>query len=128
MVKNILAFLCVLCLTAFIAPTYMLNNVTVCVNGKSSGDFITEDITFYNLFKRDGVSASLTNDYNYQIIVKKLDAKIVHRFNDGSVNNLYYYTEKLPKKEIINGKAVNLHFAITENNIVVGTPIIYGGY
>lgn len=129
MFKNLLAFSCVICLTVFSMPINLLNNQTsVCKNGKSSGIFITENVRISDLFNCDGVSVRLNADYNYKRIIEKLNAKAVHKFFDGELLNLYYYTEKLPKKEIINGKAVNLHFAINADQITVGTPIIYGGY
>lgn len=100
---------------------------TVCKNGKSSGEFVSE-VNVSDLFVCDGVSIIKPASYDYLELIEKFKAKKMHSFYDGNVQNLYFYTNKLPKKEIINGCAVNLHVAITNENVIIGSPLIYAGY
>ena len=128
MFKNILAFVSVFVLIFLSAPlTTLSTNVTVCKNGKSSGVFVSE-VTLSDLLLRDGVSVVMDKEYDYLELAKRLKATKMHSFNDGYAENIYFYTNKLQKKEIVNGKAVNLHVAITNEKVVIGTPLIYGGY
>ena len=40
----------------------------------------------------------------------------------------YYCSANLPYSVAIDGTEINLHIAVCENSIKVGTPIIFGGY
>lgn len=40
----------------------------------------------------------------------------------------YYCSANLPYSVAIDGAKINLHIAVCENSIKVGTPIIFGGY
>ena len=127
MLKKICALISISVLTVLLYPSF-LGNGTVAVGGKSAGEFISFDkVTPSIAFGCDGVSFTLDGS-NYQEIVKKYSAKLTHSFTLDGVTNLYFYSEKLPKKEIIFGKKVNLHVAINGQKITVGSPIIYYGY
>ena len=102
--------------------------VIVCKNGKSSGEFIkttTFNVSSYVL--ADGVSFEITKSEMNDIITS-LDAKFVFSFFDEDTQNYYYYSNKISKKEKVFSKAVNVHIAITNDNITFGSPIIYYGY
>lgn len=99
-------------------------NLIMVINGKSSGEFVE----YKNFLNYDGIFTTVDKDFNYEKFAKNLDAKFVKSEDLNGCKNLYFYTNKLPKREIINGKAVNLHVAISQDKISIGTPIIYGGY
>ena len=44
------------------------------------------------------------------------------------VTSYYASSQKLPKSVLVSGALVNLHIAVKEDEVVVGTPIIFGGY
>ncbi len=96
---------------------------------KSSGDFIDgKNLKLENCFDIDGATITLPSGYDFYDTVELLSAKRVHYFSDGTVENYYFFSEKLPKCEIINGKKVNMHVAVSKGKVTVGSPIIYYGY
>lgn len=40
----------------------------------------------------------------------------------------YYCSANLPYSVVIDGAVINLHIAVCENSVKVGSPIIFGGY
>ena len=40
----------------------------------------------------------------------------------------YYCTADLPYSTVLDGNRINLHIAVREDSVKVGSPIIYGGY
>ena len=127
MLKKILAI--VLLITSFIlygksSEFLKGENLIMVINGKSSGEFL-EYKSFSNY---EGLFTSLDKSYNYLELVDNLDAKFVKCEELNGCKNLYFYTNKLPKREVIDGKLINLHVAISEDKISIGTPLIYGGY
>lgn len=96
---------------------------------KSSGDFIeSKNLKLENYFNIDGATITLPSGFNFYDTVELLSAKRVHYFTDGTVENYYFFSEKLPKCETINGKKVNMHVAVSNGKVTVGSPIIYYGY
>ncbi len=130
MVKSVSAVLLLCLLVGLFTPINQVeNNAVITLNGKSSGEFICKkDITVSDFFDVNGLSLTLSNDIDVESILKKLNAKPTHYFYDGEIENYYYFSEKLPKKEVIAGKKVNIHVAIKKDFITVGSPIIYYGY
>ncbi len=130
MVKSLSAIVVLILLMGLLVPLNDLSGGTVVtLSGKSSGEFINKkDLNVDNFFDLEGVSFSLSSRLEVDVIVEKLDAKQTHYFFDGEVENYYFFSEKLPKKEVIAGKKVNLHLAINKNSITLGSPIIYFGY
>ena len=51
---------------------------------------------------------------------------LFHEDIDGAVN--YYCKADLPYSININGFTVNLHICVRESSVMVGSPIIFGGY
>lgn len=130
MLKSLSVVVSLCLLVCLSSPLYSLpSQAVVALKGKSSGEFICKnELAVSNCLNVDGLSFSLSNDYDVKNLIKKLNAKPIHYFFDGEVENYYYFTEKLPKKELIVGKKVNLHVAIKKDFITVGSPIIYYGY
>ena len=53
--------------------------------------------------------------------------KIIFSENAAGITN-YYCTADLPYSVAIDGTVINLHIAVCEGVVKVGTPIIFGGY
>ena len=93
----------------------------------SQGEFVSSNIYDFSLrYLSKGYSFKL-NGQNLDFL-KELDAKEVYSSKIEKVENVYYYTNKIKKFQIINGKRVNVHIAKSQNDVIVGVPIIYYGY
>ena len=130
MVKSVLSVLLLCLLVGLFTPLNQVDdNAVITLNGKSSGEFIyKKNITVSDFYDVNGLSLTLSNDNGVENLLKNLNAKPIHYFYDGEIENYYYFSEKLPKKEVIAGKKVNIHVAIKKGAITVGSPIIYYGY
>ena len=128
MVKSAVCLLCLVVLSSFIVTNKIsAEEIVYSLNGKSSGEFIKEEISLDKIFLIDGVSIKI-NGCDIEEKLNFLNAKMAHYFTDGEVENYYFFSEKVHNFEIINGKKVNIHLAVKEGEIVVGSPIIYYGY
>ena len=128
MVKSLISILIFILLSILCLPLIGLDGAVFSSNGKSSGEFIEkEDLPIEKLFKIDGISISLSS-CDYSKALNYFDAKKVHYFTDGEIENYYFFSKKLPKCEVINGKKVNLHVAVSKDKVTMGSPIIYYGY
>ena len=82
----------------------------------------------YPFIEKSGLYKSFDTTYDYKSLIKKLDATLICEESVKEVKSFYFYTKSLSKNEIIKGEKVNLQIAISKEKIVIGTPIIYGGY
>ena len=128
MVKSTACLLCLAVLSSFILANKIFEkDIVYSVNGKSSGEFIKDGISFDKIFLIDGASIK-TDSYNIEEKLNLLNAKMIHYFTDGEVENYYFFSEKVHNFEIIDGKKVNIHIAVKQGEVVVGSPVIYYGY
>ena len=104
-------------------PFTTSDNTVTCIGGKSSGSFISELV----LCDSDGYYATLNKDIVYKFI-KTLNCKKVYIEEICGITNYYLYTDKLPKKQVLKGKKVNLHLAVKGDSVTLGYPFIYGSY
>lgn len=81
------------------------------------------------MFNIKGESAVLEKEtFNLQTFLTDLNAKVVD-IESGETYTCYYaYSPDIKKTKVINGQAVNLHIAITDKQVKVGSPIIYGSF
>ena len=129
MIKSFTCLLCLIAMCSYITINKLNGKeIVYTVNGKSSGEFIADDITLDKLFMIDGVSMKIDTKHDIEDKLNLLNAKKVHYFTDGEVENYYFYSNKIHNFEIISGKKVNIHLAIKKDSVVVGCPIIYYGY
>ena len=105
-------------------PFILGENVVTCVGGKSSGSFISG---FY-FCDSDGYCVTLTEKQKVFDFIKNLNCKQVYTEEISGITNYYLYTDKLPKKQVVKGKKVNIHLAIKEDSVTLGYPFIYGSY
>lgn len=111
---------------AFSNCLYLGENVSGVKSGKSSG-IITKTISYpFNNYM--GISKAFNKNYDYNTFLKNKRAKLILVEEIDGVKNYYYYSKKLPKREVVKGKKVNIQVAISSDTVVIGTPIIYGSY
>ena len=128
MLKSLFAVLSFISILFFCLPFGYLDGAVFSTK-KSSGDFIdSKTVKPENYFHIDGVTLTFSSDFDMSDAIELLSAKRVHYFTDGTVENYYFFSEKLPKCQIINGKKVNFHVAVSKGKVTVGSPIIYYGY
>ena len=68
---------------------------------------------------RDGLVKALLDEFS---------CKEVWTEEVNGILSYYATSEFLPRKVVVQGSVVNLHIAVREGEVVVGTPIIFGGY
>ncbi len=112
------------CLYLYGVPFVSDKNTVTCINGKSSGEFINE-LVFSD---SDGYYLTLNSNDNVLEFIKILNCKEVYNESINGIKNYYLYTAKLPKKQIVKGKKVNIHLAINGDKVTIGYPFIYGSY
>ena len=60
--------------------------------------------------------------------VERYGASVVFCENAGGVVSVYAYTDKWDNAVCLNGALVNLHIAVSMEECVMGSPIIFGGF
>ena len=75
-------------------------------------------------FLRNGRSAKEIADE----AVAKCGASVVFCESAGGVVSVYAYTDKWDNALWVNGARVNLHIAVSDEECVIGSPIIFGGF
>ena len=93
---------------------------------KSSGVIIKTTNKPFNNYA--GVYKTYNASYDYANFLKENSAKLIFIEEVDGVKNYYYYSKKIPLKEIIKNKKVNIQIAVSSDLIVIGSPIIYGSY
>jgi hypothetical protein len=122
------AIACFCLLTCLIFPFKNFSEeITVCKNGKSSGEFLVASKDLRSIVNCDGVSFYLTEE-ELSTLLKFYDCKKVFSQTVLGIENIYFYSNKILKKEVIGGERVNFHVALSNGKIVVGIPFIYYGY
>ena len=56
-----------------------------------------------------------------------VDGKVIFSESVAGITN-YYCSANLPYSVTVDGAEINLHIAVCENTVKVGSPIIFGGY
>ena len=124
MLKNLVAVLGLI-ITACIVFPYP-SSAVACEGGKSQGEFTAvEDIS--SLVNFEGLSFNLSNA-QLKSVISAYDLKEVKKSEACGVLNIYYYSPKISRIQVIDGKKVNFHVAISDGLITVGVPFIYYGY
>ena len=76
-----------------------------------------------------GESAVLKKEtFNLQSFLEDLNAEIIAMENGEKYTCYYAYSPDIKKTRVINGQTINLHIAITDKQVKVGCPIIYGSF
>ena len=100
----------------------------ICIGEKSAGTFKElNQATKIELLQRCGVSFS-ASEIEALKIIESANATLVYKSNVNGVENYYYYSPYINGKELVKGKKVNLHVAVSNEKVTVGSPLIYYGY
>ena len=59
--------------------------------------------------------------------LSSVNGKIIFSESAAGITS-YYCSADLPYSVVIDGTEINLHIAVCENSVKVGSPIIFGGY
>ena len=122
----IVVFLISLCVYILGNGLFLGETVKIVKGNKSSGEFLVQTNLPFN--EKVGVYKTFNIDYDYFKLIKKYNAKLEYLESVDGVTSYYFYTKKLPYKEVVKNKRVNLQVAVTKEKITIGSPIIYGGY
>lgn len=129
---SLLAIFLTGCLFLLSSPSafYLFNKKsTVFVGSSSSECILIESFRQQIINGKKGESVKITTqEFNLEQIIKYFDAQLILKEQVGGIVNYYFYSKKLRYKERIYGKTVNLHIAVTNQGVTLGTPLIYGWY
>ena len=95
----------------------------------SSQANIVTDPTLLDLLFVTGESARIkTEETNLDELLSFYGAKVLFTEDlDGAVS-YYCYSSKLKSPVVLDGKSVNLHIIVKDKEIVLGSPVVFGGY
>ena len=105
----------------------------------SSNSLMKTELNLSDLYKVKGESVSIVLEENRgdryavseeiaRFLAKKFDAKILLQESFSDVISYYCYTPRWQTSIFVRGYTVNLHIAVSKDYVVVGTPIIFGGF
>ena len=109
------------------------------LNASSSQALQKERLTIPDLFFVEGERITLPiedlEEDRYEMsekiaryIAKEFDAKILLQESASDVISYYAYAPSIKDSIRVRGYSVNLHVAVGNGRVVIGTPIIFGGY
>lgn len=147
-IKNAIRTMIALIVAAvfFLAVSYTRKDVFPSIKGertyylysRSSNAAMEKNPSLADLFFVRGVSVQVSADESISPekfladILQEFSAQVVLEEKVLSVTSYYAYSERLGRGVVVGGKTVNLHVAVSTREggvgIVVGTPIIFGGY
>ena len=98
--------------------------------GTSSAEIVlSENPALTKLVRLDVRGESVRYGGNrYEELKEKYAAELLFTEEAAGVVNYYLYSKKLPEGVWLNGKKINLHIAVSEEQTAAGTPIIFGGF
>ncbi len=139
--RSVSVFLSVLTCALFCLFFYTLNACklsalsgkrTFYLYSKSSQATITQKFPLLELNKIKGESVAFALQENPQTllenILKRYGAKVEFIEQNGDSVSYYCYTPKWANTLTLQNQTVNLHIALNESRVVVGTPVIFGGF
>lgn len=109
------------------------------LDSPSSSSLIKRELTISDLFRVRGESVSVIfeekegdryalSEKIARFTAKKFDAKILLQESTSDVISYYCYTPRWQETIFVRGYTVNLHIAVSKDRVVVGAPIIFGGF
>lgn len=99
-------------------------------SNSSTAEIVCVDASDYSFIKDVKGESFKTSDKNFNVesFFDEYKADLVFVEEVNGVRSYYGYSTKIRYGKIINGKRINVHVAIAQNEITVGTPIIYGSF
>ena len=104
------------------------NTYETYIGGNSSLAKIQKSGSYGLNFLTAGESVRVDSVLDLGTILNALDADLVFSEKCSEGVNYYAYTSKLKHKKLINGKLVNLQVFVSEEQTVIGTPLIFGSF
>ena len=100
------------------------------VDGSSLAEQVSCDTPFYPFMARvKGESCKIEKSgFDVEEFFKSYNAEIMFSESVDGVTSYYGYSKDIKFLKKIGGKAVNLHVAVAENSVTVGSPIIFGSF
>lgn len=134
--------ICVIISAVVIITSLYINNKTPIFSGfaksfevhltdysESSAELLVNKEEFIFLPSIKGESCVIEDEYfDLKQYLEKMNATIIftHEFN--GCKNYYAYSPKIKYCKMIDGKMINLHVCIKNEQIKLGSPIIYGSF
>ncbi len=90
--------------------------------------YTVDKISYLLCFNKKGESCAVNNGVTAKQILESFNAVVIKVENHEGGKSIYAYSNKIKYKKRMFNDIVNLHIEISENQIRVGTPIIYGSF
>ena len=105
------------------SATYFINSPTCVAREKQS-------LSIFDLPYVEGeqVRYHIKSEDFLQNTLDALGAVVLWMEEVDGVTSYYAKSDKLQKSVLLSGTLVNLHIAVKGNEVVIGTPIIFGSY
>ncbi len=100
---------------------------TYYLDSASSQALVKTRLSFSDIFRVRGESV-VAERGEAESIAERFGAALVATEYAGDAVSYYYTVDAWGGGVLIDGKRVNLHIAVGENRVVVGTPVIFGGF
>ena len=85
--------------------------------------------TPFDLLFVTGESVRLeTEGINLEELLSNYGAKVIFTENMDDSVSYYCYSPKLKSPVVLDGKSVNLHIIVKDKEVVLGSPVVFGGY
>ena len=97
------------------------------LDSASSGAIVKTELTVWDFFRVRGESVVMESG-DPDTIAAAFGGVRVGEERAGDTVSYYYRVAAWGGCMAIGGEAVNLHIAVGENRVVVGTPVIFGGF
>ncbi len=78
---------------------------------------------------KTGESCQISADgFSVEQFLQDFNAKVCLVEKTQTTVSYYAYSKRIPYRQTIGGKTVNLHVCISQNTVKLGSPIIYGSF
>ena len=142
-IKKLFSFVVTACCITVVGGLVWANNLcklkdidgvrTFYLYAASSQAKMVSTLRFEDLFSVKGESVRFDRNGQDEYglvseILAQYGATLTYTETLDGVTSYYAITPNLYGGVLINGNKINLHIAISENQCVVGTPVIFGGF
>lgn len=105
------------------------NTFEVCIGQKSNGTFYkVNNLSYYFFNGISGESCVVDNKYSLSDVIRYFKAEKVFTERVENLTIIYYYSPKIKYVQMVNGKKINLQVCKTDNQLKIGTPLIFGSF
>ena len=121
---------CLLCVYAFSSTklSKLQGERMFFLNSASSQGLRKEKLSLQDLFRVKGECVRVKGELTAEEIFSLYGAKVCFVEKTSGFISYYCYTDRWADGLFLQGRKINLHIAVSECQMVVGTPIIFDGY